>query len=80
MFGNTRNNGENMIPMRRGFDSSTCIFDENVLVPAPLFTAQTCIVITSHPVKDLKPNLFYFLIASNHTMVPQNDFFLQNGQ
>ena len=57
--GNTRNNGEIMIPMRRGFDSSTCIFDENVLVPAPLFTAQTCIVITSDPVK-----LFDFLIHS----------------
>ena len=49
-----------MIPMRRGFDSSTCIFDENVLVPAPLFTAQICIVITSHPVK-----LFNFLIQVN---------------
>ena len=58
--GNTRNNGEIMIPMRRGFDSSTCIFDENVLVPAPLFTAQICIVITSHPVK-----LFNFLIQVN---------------
>ena len=50
-----------MIPMRRGFDSSTCIFDENVLVPAlvltcPPFTAQICIVRTSNPVK-----LFDFL-------------------
>ena len=70
-----------MIPMRRGFDSSTCIFDENVLVPAPLFTAQTCIVITFHPMKDLKPKLFRFLVhASNRMMVPQNDIFLQRGQ
>lgn len=77
-----RNNGEIMIPMRRGFDSSTCIFDENVLVPAPLFTAQTCIVIISHPVKNLKLRLFDFLVASNHMMVSQNVFFtkvVQNG-
>ena len=70
-----RNNGEIMIPMRRGFDSSTCIFDENVLVPAPLFTAQTCIVIISHPLKNLKLRLFDFLVASNHMMVSQNDLF-----